>query len=405
MSKPQALLMSRLNPDMNKSNDFATRIIAPGSTIGIIGGGQLGQMAALAAAVLGYKTHIYSPDSNAPARNVVNQFTLASYDNKSQLKTFAESVDVVTFEFENIPAESAQFIEAIVPVRPRWKVLEISQNRIREKTFLNEVASVPTAQFAPVRTLEDLKTAWKAFGTEKAILKTTELGYDGKGQWRISAETDLAALWQEAEVKEAILEAFVPFKAEVSAIIARNLAGEVAVYSPAENVHKNGILDTSRVPARLPQAILDEAVEAAKRIAEKLELIGLLAVEFFVTQDGKLLANEIAPRPHNSGHWTMDGAVTSQFEQFIRAVCGLPLGSTVMHSAVEMKNLIGKDVNDWETIAKNPLAKLHLYGKREAREGRKMGHVNYVTPLAEAEEQKPVLKEVSANGWQTGITG
>lgn len=358
-----------------------SHIIPPGSTIGIMGGGQLAQMATLAAVSLGYHTHIYSPEPNCPARFVAHKITLATYENKAALKTFAESVDVITFEFENIPAESVQFVEAIVPVRPRWKALEISQNRLKEKAFFNEQIGIKTADYRAVRSLKELKEGFKDLGGEKAILKTAELGYDGKGQHVVHAKTNLEKLWREASMEEGVLEAFVPFEKEISVIIARNEAGETKVFPPAENVHENGILATSTAPAWVADGILQAACDCAKKAVDALQLKGLLAIEFFVTKEGELLVNEMAPRPHNSGHWTMDGCVTSQFEQFIRAVCGLPLGAVEMHSRVTMRNLIGTDVNGWAEILKDPSAKLHLYGKREARAGRKMGHVNVVTPL------------------------
>ncbi len=355
-------------------------VFSPGATIGIIGGGQLGKMAAIAASHMGYKTHIYSPVAKCPAAQVASRLTVADYDDADALAAFAKTCDVITFEFENIPATSVARLTEHAAVYPHAEVLEVSQNRLREKAFINERAGVPTAAYIPIRSLDELTRGLEKLGTGKAILKTTQFGYDGKGQWVIDTESVVAAMYQETAGVELILEDFIPFQTEISVIIARNGHGETAAFPPAENTHKGGILRVSKSPASLDSSILNKATQHAEHIIEALDMRGLLAIEFFVTEAGDLLVNEIAPRPHNSGHWTMDGCITCQFEQFIRAVCGLPLGSVEALAEVEMINLIGEDVEHWERYLENPLAKLYNYGKGDIREGRKMGHVNLLMP-------------------------
>lgn len=352
-------------------------VISPGSIIGIIGGGQLGRMTAIAAANMGYKTHIYTPEHDSPASHVADYTTVAKYDDKAALKKFADSVRVISYEFENIPYSTLHYLEGLTVVRPGWKALHVSQNRLREKATFDEV-KVPTNRYYHVADEKHLIDGFKTLGSKKCILKTAELGYDGKGQVVINSENELGAAWERLYKREAIMEEFVPFEKEISVIIARGVDNRHVIFPVGENVHVRGILDTSVVPAKVPADVVKHAENYALKIAEHLHLVGLLAVEFFVTKDGKVLANEIAPRPHNSGHWTMDGCVTSQFEQFVRAISGLPLGSVEQHSHVMMKNLIGNDADKWGDILKDPSAKLHLYGKTEARPGRKMGHVNYV---------------------------
>ena len=347
--------------------------LPPGSTIGIIGSGQLGRMAALAAAKLGYRVHVYSPEPDSPTAQVAAAATVAAYDDTAQLEKFAATVDVVTFEFENIPAETVRLLAARVPVRPSWRVLEVAQDRIREKRFFN-ASGIATPPWRELNSAADLMAAVAEIG-RPAVLKTTRLGYDGKGQVKIGPDTDLEEAWASMGAPEGVLEGFVDFMGEISVIVARGADGATGVFDPAWNVHTNHILDTSTVPAPISAPLAEEAIAIARRCADTLELIGLLAVELFVTRDGRLLANEMAPRPHNSGHWTMDACVTDQFEQFIRAVCCLPLGSTERHSDAVMTNLIGDSVHDWPQILKDAGAKLHLYGKAEARAGRKMGHV------------------------------
>lgn len=352
--------------------------LAPGSTIGIIGGGQLGRMSALAAARLGYRVHVFCPEADSPTEQVVAAATVAEYTDIAALEAFARAVDVVTFEFENIPADSVRALSNLVPVRPGWKVLEVAQDRVAEKTFFNSIG-IETAPWAKVTSAAELKDAVAKLG-RPSVLKTTRFGYDGKGQVKITADTDLDEAWASLKTNEAILEGFIDFDGEISVIVARGLDGGSATFDPAWNVHTNHILDTTTIPAPIPRSLAQAAMEAAHKVAGALDLVGLLAVEMFVTKDGRILANEMAPRPHNSGHWTIDACVTDQFEQFVRAVCGLPLGSPERHSDAIMKNLIGDDVNDWPDILKDPVAKLHLYGKAEAREGRKMGHVTHLSP-------------------------
>lgn len=356
-------------------------IIPPGSTIGIIGGGQLGRMISASAALMGYKVHIFTDEKDSPASHVSYKTTVAKYTNKTALKKFAADVDMVTFEFENIPHESVKILESMVPVRPGWNVLYVSQNRIREKDFLNSIG-VPTTKYEKVTSAKTLEAAYKKIGP-KCILKTTELGYDGKGQAFVDENSNLQKLWRDNKFGTAILEKLVDYKKEISIIIARNENGDSIPYTPAENVHKSGILDTSIVPARIDETVMEDAWEKAHKIADKLNLVGILCVEFFVTSKNTLLVNELAPRPHNSGHWTMDASVTSQFEQHVRAVCGLPLGDTAYHHSAIMKNLIGEDIENWQEFIKDPYTKVHIYGKSEARKGRKMGHITHLLSSAD----------------------
>jgi 5-(carboxyamino)imidazole ribonucleotide synthase len=354
------------------------QVIAPGGVVGILGGGQLGRMTAMAAARLGYRVHTFCPDRNAPASHVSWHNTVAAYDNKSALKAFAESVDVVTFEFENIPSATTEYLAALKPTRPKPNVLYLTQERLREKRFLASI-NVPTTKFLDVARLEALESAVKALG-RPAILKSAEFGYDGKGQVRIDGDMDLFEAWVKMGGEVGILEAYVDFVREISVIVARSPDGSTAIYQPVENQHKNHILDVTMVPARISEAVAGRAEAIARHIATEIGLVGVLAIEMFVTHNDEVLVNELAPRPHNSGHWTIDGCVTSQFEQFVRAVCGLPLGSTERHSDAVMKNLIGDDVNGWRELLNDPTVKLHLYGKEEARPGRKMGHYTRLTP-------------------------
>lgn len=353
-------------------------IITPGSTIGIIGGGQLGRMLAIAAAQLGYHTHIFCPEESCPASEVATKTTTAAYTDLNAIKSFAEHVDVVTLEFENIPHETLHALEDSVRVSPNWQALHISQNRGREKNFFKK-HHIETAPFEVITDENDLNRAVDHLG-RPCILKTTELGYDGKGQYRINEATDLKSLWNEiAETshKEWIVEGFVDFVAEVSVISARRQDGKICSFPAVQNIHRNGILDTTIVPANLDTALLKKAKEYTEKVVKSLDLIGLLTVEYFVTNDGHIIANEMAPRPHNSGHWSIDACQTSQFEQCIRAVCGLPLGG-VSFSSARMKNLIGNEIYDYQSIMSDPHAKFHHYGKKEAKEGRKMGHVTFV---------------------------
>jgi 5-(carboxyamino)imidazole ribonucleotide synthase len=352
--------------------------IPPGGTIGIVGGGQLGRMTALAAARLGYRVHVFTPETDSPAAQVSDRATVADYLDMAALDAFAGAVDVATFEFENVPAATMERIAARVPLRPSAQCLEIAQDRIREKTFLN-ANGAPTARFARIASPAELACALDEIG-RPAVLKTATLGYDGKGQVRIDAGTDPADAYLRMGADVGILEGFVDFTCEVSVVLARDSAGRIAAFDVVENRHAHHILDVTLAPAAVTPEIAAEAGRIAARVAEALGLVGLLAVEMFVTRDGRVLVNEIAPRPHNSGHWTIDACVTSQFEQFVRAVCGLPLGDPARHSDAAMKNLIGDEVNRFGTLVRDPGAKVHLYGKGEPRPGRKMGHVTWLFP-------------------------
>lgn len=353
--------------------------LPPGSTIGILGGGQLGQMAALAAAALGYRCHIFSPDADAPAKEVSAAQTTAAYEDQDAARAFAAAVDVVTFEFENVPDETLAIIAEGASVRPGVDALHISQDRAIEKTFLAD-NDIGTAPWAPILTAEDLEPA--ATTGFPAILKTARFGYDGKGQVRVETAGDLAAAWSEIDQVPAVLEGFVDFEREISVIVARGADGEIRSYVPVDNVHRDHILFTTTAPSSINANIAETAQAIADRIAGALDLVGLLAVEMFVTRDGDILVNEIAPRPHNSGHWTMDACAVSQFEQFIRAVAGLPLGDPARHSDAMMTNLIGDEADRWQELLNEDGACLHLYGKAETRPGRKMGHVNRLSPMA-----------------------
>ncbi len=345
-----------------------------GSTIGILGGGQLGRMLAMAAAKLGYRTIVFDPDARAPAAQVANDHFVAGYDDHAALVDFARRCDVVTYEFENVPVEAARVIETVTPVRPGPQALEAAQDRLVEKTFLNN-AGIETALFRTVDSDSDLSAALDEFGGS-GVLKTRRLGYDGKGQQVFrSAESPLPAGTYEAFGKTPlILEGFVPFDREISVIAARSQDGKVQVFDPAENVHRGGILHTSTVPASCSAETKQNAVAAAASVLNALSYVGVIGVEFFVLPDGSLLANEIAPRVHNSGHWTEAACAVSQFEQHIRAIAGLPLGEPFRHSDCVMENLVGDDINRIEALCRQDGVVVHHYGKTEARPGRKMGH-------------------------------
>jgi 5-(carboxyamino)imidazole ribonucleotide synthase len=352
-----------------------TEPLAPGATIGILGGGQLGRMLSVAAARLGFRCHIFEPASHPPAGDVAHHVTTASYGNTAALIAFAEAVDVVTYEFENIPTAALDLIEARRPIRPNRQALAVSQDRIAEKRFLNGLG-LATAPWAEVTDAASLDAAIAAIGTP-AILKTTRLGYDGKGQARLKSPADAPTALAAMDGAEAVLEGFVAFSHEVSVIAARGLDGSVACFDPGENVHRDGILHTTTVPARLSPGQRSDAILIAARILNALDYVGVLGVELFVTPAG-LLVNEIAPRVHNSGHWTQNGCAVDQFEQHIRAIAGWPLGDGARHSDVEMENLIGDDILRVPDLAKQADTALHLYGKGAPRPGRKMGHVNRV---------------------------
>ena len=334
-------------------------------------------MAATAAAELGYRCHIYSPDADAPAKEVSAAETTAAYEDQDTARAFANAVDVVTFEFENVPDETLAVISEIVTVRPGVAALHVSQDRAIEKTFLAD-NGIGTAPWAPVTSDAEL-TAAKAIGFP-AILKTARFGYDGKGQVRVNGADDLAAVWAEIDRAPAVLEGFVDFEREISVIVARDMQGQIESYVPVDNVHRDHILFTTTAPSTINESLANTARGIAGRIVNALDLVGLLAIEMFVTRDGGILVNEIAPRPHNSGHWTMDACTVGQFEQFIRAVAGLPLGDPARHSDAVMTNLIGDEADRWLEISGEAGACLHLYGKIKSRPGRKMGHVNRLSP-------------------------
>ncbi len=354
--------------------------LAPGATIGILGGGQLGRMLSVAASRLGFKTHIYEPGANPPAGQVAHAVTTAPYEDEAALRAFAASVDVITYEFENIPTSALDLLEALRPIRPGRKALAVSQDRMSEKSFLRDLGLM-TAPFADVASEAVLTAALETIGAP-AILKTRRFGYDGKGQARIKSLDDAASAYADMAGAPSILEGFVNFSHEVSVIGARALNGSVACFDPGENVHLNGILHTTTVPARLSPSQRSDAVLIAAKILKALDYVGVMGVELFVTAEG-LVVNEIAPRVHNSGHWTQNGCVIDQFEQHIRAVAGWPLGDGNRHSNVVMENLIGEDVARIPQIAETCTA-IHLYGKAEAKPGRKMGHINRIVGPAKS---------------------
>lgn len=360
-------------------NDRGAAPLPPGSVIGILGGGQLGRMTAMAAARLGYKCHIFTPERDSPASHVAAVTTVAAYDDAAALDVFARAVDVVTLEFENIPVDAARRIGGITPLHPGPDVLEIAQDRVLEKEFLNRIG-VGTAPWAAVADLASLERAVEEIG-RPAVLKSARLGYDGKGQAAVGTGAVLADVLAAVGADRCVLEGFIDFACEISVIVARGLDGAVVAWPAVENLHVNHILDTTIAPARVSGKVADRAEGTARHIATEIGLTGVLAVEMFVTRDDGVLVNEIAPRPHNSGHWTIDACATSQFEQLVRAVCGLPLGSTGRHSDAVMKNLIGDEADAWADILAEPGARLHLYGKAETRPGRKMGHVTRLKPL------------------------
>jgi 5-(carboxyamino)imidazole ribonucleotide synthase len=356
--------------------------LAPGSVIGILGGGQLGRMAALAAYPLGYRVHVYTPKADDPATQVTDRATIAPYDDAEALAAFARAVDVVTYEFENVPARTAEILAESVPLRPGAQVLAICQDRLREKDFLRD-HGIPTTEYAEVTSQTGLADALAPKSVGKpAVLKTVRGGYDGKGQVMIGAETDAKAAWAEmagsAETPVGILEAFVDYALEASVIVARATDGTIKSYVPVENRHENHVLARTIAPAQLSSATARRATDIAHAAAHAIDLVGVMGVELFVTHDGEVLVNELAPRPHNSGHWTLDACPASQFEQFIRAVAGLPLASCARHSDAVMDNLLGDDAARWLDFARDPDARLHLYGKAEAKPGRKMGHVTWL---------------------------
>ena len=352
-------------------------MILPDATLGVLGGGQLGRMLTVAARTMGYRVMVLDPDQNSPAAEFANEHIFAAFDDRAALEKMGRACAVITTEFENIPAESLAFLAQFCPVRPSAKVVATAQNRIREKKFLRD-SGFDTAPFAEITSKADIEAALKKVGTP-ALLKISQFGYDGKGQASVSNLAEALSAFEQMGSKPCVLEQKLNLKTEISVIVARGLKGETVAYPAAENTHVNGILDISIVPAQVSDKLARQATQAACAVAEKLDYCGVMAVEFFVLENEKLLINEIAPRPHNSGHYTMDACLTSQFDQQVRAICGLPLGDAGLLAPVAMVNILGDAWRDdraptWDAILNEPRAKLHLYGKKEARTGRKMGH-------------------------------
>lgn len=355
-----------------------SKILQPGATIGILGGGQLGRMLSLAASRLGFKTHIFCPDPDSPAFDVTPRKTVAAYDDEAAMDAFARAVDVVTYEFENVPVSTAEAIARHAPVRPGPRALEASQDRLVEKGFLTK-AGIAVAPYQAVTTLPTLEGAIAEIGLP-AVLKTTRLGYDGKGQRIIRSQEDVASAFEAIGGVDLVLEAFIPFEKEISVIVVRGVDGVSVAYDPAENVHENHILKTSTLPANMSDAAAEQALEMARKVADALDYVGVMGVEFFLVRDGAdpvLLVNEIAPRVHNSGHWTEAVCVTDQFENHIRAICGWPLGETTRMADVVMENLIGDEIAGLDQLSRGTV-RPHHYGKSEIRAGRKIGHINRV---------------------------
>jgi 5-(carboxyamino)imidazole ribonucleotide synthase len=366
-----------------------TKVFLPGANIGVMGGGQLGRMFAVAARRMGYRVTVFSPEPQGPAAQFADSSFEADYSDEAQVREFVRHVDLVTFEFENIPDTTAAWCAEHVPVRPSGYVLHTAQHRLREKTFLRD-NGFPLPAFRPVNSAADLKNALQQIGRD-AILKTAAWGYDGKGQQAVTS-APAEQLWEQRSADELILEKKIEFEKEISVIVARSPDEKVEVLPVAENVHVRHILDVTLVPARISRRVAKQAVELACAVAEKLDLVGLLAVEMFVNQNGEVLVNELAPRPHNSGHWSIEGCLTSQFEQHVRAVCGLELGATDLLQPSAMANLLG-DIwqagePDWASALKVPGVHLHLYGKRDPRPRRKMGHLTAVAPRLEVAESR-----------------
>ncbi len=354
-------------------------VVGPGGTVGILGGGQLGRMLAMAAARLGLKTAIYAPEKDSPAFQVCDVHVIGHYGDHDALRAFANSVDVVTYEFENVPGDAASVLSALKSVRPCPKALTVIQDRLAEKTFARN-AGILTTPFAAVDSEVTLEQALKSVGVP-SVLKTSRLGYDGKGQRMVRSPQDLRKAWDELHRVPCILEGFVNFTRELSLVAARGLDGTIACYDLVENQHENHILRTTLAPAKANARLKSEARRIAERLLGAFDYVGIMAVEMFETDKGELLVNEIAPRVHNSGHWTIDGCTVSQFEQHIRAVCGWPLGDTMRHSDAIMTNLLGDEIHTWKSLASQPACAVHHYGKSDAREGRKMGHVTRLYPL------------------------
>ena len=354
--------------------------LPPGSVVGIFGGGQLGRMMAVAAAQMGYHTHIYADEAASPAIEVSHCHTIASYSDEECLKNFGQEVDVATYEFENIPVNSLREVQKLVPVYPKPEILEIAQDRLAEKDFCNELG-IPTAPYWRVTDLETLELSLNELGLP-GLLKSTRFGYDGKNQIKVKIGDNLNDAWNRIGGGPGVLEGWMDYEREISIIVVRTQNGDVQCYDPVENEHKNYVLHRSIVPARISSETKEAAVNSAKHLAVSLDLVGVLAVEMFVMKDGTITINEMAPRPHNSGHWTIEACASSQFEQLIRCICGVPLGSCARNADAEMQNLLGDEVNDWLVYLGEPSQRLHLYGKGEIRAGRKMGHVTSLKPLS-----------------------
>ena len=371
-------------PNLYPATDHAmTRPILPGATLGMLGGGQLGRMFALAARRMGYRIHVLADAPHSPCDQVADREIVGRYDDVDAVAELARGVAVVTFEFENVCATAAAMAERHAPLRPGANLLHVTQHRIREKTFVRD-AGVPVTPFEPVRSRDELHAAVGRIGLP-AVLKTATSGYDGKGQVLLRSPADVDSAWHAARTHEAVLERFIAFERELSVIVARGVGSACAFYGPFDNAHANHILDVSSAPAGIPESVRRDAVQIARTLAERFDLVGLLCVELFLTPDGTLYVNELAPRTHNSGHLTIEACVTSQFEQHVRAVCGLPLGDAALIRPAAMANLLGDlwqaGEPDWSAALAQPETKLHLYGKPAARPGRKMGHI---TALADS---------------------
>lgn len=377
-----------------------SRTILPGATLGMLGSGQLGRMFAVAAKRLGYRVHVFSPDKDSPTGQIADLEVQANYDDLDAVAAFAQDVDVVSYEFENVPVDMLETVERYAPVYPGGHVLHTAQHRIREKTFLQS-AGIPVTPFHAIHSAEDLQKIGNA--DVPGVLKTATLGYDGKGQIKIESVDELKAAWQELNCDEAVLERWVDFDSELSVVAARGHDGTTEFYGPIANSHSNHILDISVTPTGLPESVANEAIEIARTIMTELNVVGVLCVEFFLASNGKLLVNELAPRPHNSGHLTVDAHVTCQFEQQVRAICGLPLGATTQPRPSAMANLLGdlwqNGEPDWERAIAVSDLKLHLYGKQEARVGRKMGHLTVMadTPDEAAKKAKAAREALMDN--------
>ncbi len=348
-------------------------IILPGKTIGIIGGGQLGKMMVMAAAQMGYNTVVFSDQKDSPACAVASEVVIAPYSDQIAWETFKKMSDIVTYEWENVPLNFIQYLEKETLVRPGSNILSIAQNRIREKKFIRSL-NIETPLYQAVTDKKSFFEAVSSIGFP-CILKTSEMGYDGKGQCEINFGYDLEKIWEESENSEKILEKKIPFEKEISVIAARNSYGQFAAFVPVHNIYKDKILDISIAPADVSEEVSQKAIQITKKIMESVNYVGVMAVEFFVTYEKKVIVNEIAPRPHNSGHWTIDACYTSQFEQHIRAICNLRLGNTAFHSKAVMKNLVGSDVLNWQKFENSGKCKLHIYGKKTLNDKRKMGHL------------------------------